>query len=169
MAQENILPRRIDEIRKALTLELYNCALTVALTLPDICGRVAYPSESNGRRYKKWFRKYARPLFINTALSIPDNETTYFTCFTEEECWALRCGVLHAGNYKTEGINLSTIRLHVHFRKGENYSHFVRMDEYADWDVVSICEKLCLAAEQYYLGACDKSVFDLDEVRIENW
>ena len=39
----------VKEIRKALENELYFVALNSALTLPDICGKVAYPNKAVGR------------------------------------------------------------------------------------------------------------------------
>lgn len=48
--------RLVQDIRKALENELYFVALSSALTLPDICGRVAYPAERSSRkRYILWY------------------------------------------------------------------------------------------------------------------
>lgn len=48
--------RFVHDIRKALENELYFVALSSALTLPDICGKVAYPDERSSRkRYILWY------------------------------------------------------------------------------------------------------------------
>ena len=48
--------RLIQDIRKALENELYFVALSSALTLPDICGKAAYPQEqSSKKRYILWY------------------------------------------------------------------------------------------------------------------
>lgn len=39
----------VQDIRKALENNLYFVALSSALTLPDICGKAAYPEESSSR------------------------------------------------------------------------------------------------------------------------
>lgn len=40
----------VQDIRKALENDLYLVALSSALTLLDICGKVAYPDESSSRK-----------------------------------------------------------------------------------------------------------------------
>ena len=50
--------RIIKEIQICLEQENYIAALTMALTLPDICGKAAEPSLGNGVNYKKWYKQY---------------------------------------------------------------------------------------------------------------
>ena len=48
----------VDDIRVALNNNLYFVALSTALTLPDICGKVEYPDENSSRkRYIDWYDK----------------------------------------------------------------------------------------------------------------
>lgn len=50
----------IDDVNKALDAESYYSALTLALTLPDICGKAEYPQEkSTAKRYKDWYDEQA--------------------------------------------------------------------------------------------------------------
>lgn len=164
-----MLINKIKEIRLALEAGLYNCALTVSLTLPDICGKVEFPKMRNGEIYKAWFRNYVEPLFINSGLVLPSNEITQYTWINAEECYALRCAFLHAGNYDTKGVDLSNVWLHAHIRNSSNYSHMIRSSSYADWDVILLCEKLCIAAKNYYDNSDNKDLFNLDEVRVDTW
>lgn len=99
---------------------------------------------------------------------MPGEETVDCVIFSAEECWALRCAVLHAGNYETEKTTLSRVLFHAHKREGKNYSHIVRDSHFADFDVIYICEKLCNAAKNYYSNSQNKNRFDVDEVRKEN-
>lgn len=164
------MQNKTSEIRKALNLELYNCALTTALTLPDICGKVECPSErSSKKRYKKWFNKYARNCFVAVTTKLPEGSVVEYQWLSAEECYALRCAVLHAGDYKAEGIKLSQVHLYAHKRSDDNYSHTLRDDRYIDADVIDLCERLCQAAEEYYNSIDDKARFDLDEVKINVW
>ena len=41
----------IDDVNRALDNEAYFAALTLALTLPDICGKAQYPESGGGKRY----------------------------------------------------------------------------------------------------------------------
>ena len=160
---------KIAEIEKALGLELYNCALALTLTLPDVCGKAEFPELPNGERYKKWFSVYATPFFTAESICLPTEEKIEHTWLTAKECWALRCAFLHAGNYDVESVSLTNVHIHVHKRNGENYSHMVRDSHYADWDVIELCESLCLAARAYYYSVEDTTCFALDEVRIDTW
>lgn len=45
----------IDDVNKALDAGCYFSALTLALTFPDICGKVEYPKKRTGDRYKDWY------------------------------------------------------------------------------------------------------------------
>ena len=46
----------IEDIRKALENDLHFVALNSAFTLPDICGKAAYPNEvSSKKRYVLWY------------------------------------------------------------------------------------------------------------------
>lgn len=166
----DVFLRKISEIRTALNAELYNCALAVSLTPPDICGKVEFPSEkSSSARYKQWFLKYVEPLTTSPATILPGGEIVDYTWITSDECWALRCAVLHAGNYEAERIKLTDIHIHAHKRNDQNYNHMVRDTRFADWDGIQLCEILCAAAEQYYFTINDSERFDIDEIRIDTW
>lgn len=161
---------KIDEIRTALNANLYNCALAVSLTLPDICGKIEFPQEASAaKRYKDWFSVYVEPLVTVPATKLPEEETVNVTWINRDECWALRCAVLHAGNYEIERIKLEDVHIHAHKRNGENYNHMLRDTQSADWDVILLCETLCHASEQYYKNIEEKNLFDIDAVRIDTW
>lgn len=167
---DHMLLRKTEEIRQALESGLYNCALTMALTLPDICGKVEFSTERDSARYKKWFEKYAKEYFTNSTIVLPEEYVTTYQWLNADECYALRCAVLHAGNYKTQAKSkLSKVTLHAHKRGNENYSHMIRDSRFADLDVISLCKTLCNSVETYYNSIEDKSKFDIDEVRIDTW
>lgn len=166
---DNILLNKLEEIKRALDMNLYNCALAVALTLPDVCGKVDRPDQSVSKRYKSWFDEYAKKYFTSITTKLPEESKVEYVWLTSDECYALRCAVLHAGGYKVSGLDLTKIHLHAHKRHGTNYSHLIRDNKFADWDVIVLCENLCKAAEDYYDSVDNKERFDLDEVRIDTW
>ena len=53
-----MIKRIVDDVNKALDHNAYIAALTLALTIPDICGKAYYPELGNKRRYIKWFDEY---------------------------------------------------------------------------------------------------------------
>lgn len=45
----------VSDINKALECGAYLSALSLTLTLPDVCGKAEYPNLGNGERYKRWY------------------------------------------------------------------------------------------------------------------
>lgn len=163
------MEKRINEIQKALANELYYCALSLALTLPDICGKHEYPNEKRTcRRYVNWFNKYAKSYFTCIAVLLPDEDPKEYIWFSAEECYALRCAYLHAGNYSLKNVDLGQVHLHAHVKDGQNYSHIIRNNYLADWDVIEICSNICCAVEEY---CSNRKLCDImtDEIRIDCW
>jgi hypothetical protein len=73
----------LQEIERALDAHLYYLAVAMVLTLPDICAALASADgESSGQRYRDWYD-------ANLAAAYPH--------MTAQDCWKLRCGVLHQG------------------------------------------------------------------------
>ena len=80
-----------DEIRAAMDSGLYYLAIAVALSVPDVCASLELDPDPalikknrqfSGNRYAAWFSKYMQRHYSN---------------LTGEDCYRLRCGVLHAG------------------------------------------------------------------------
>lgn len=72
-------------VRESLNNKNWYAALFIALSLPDICGKIDYPEDGNGDRYKKWF----------------ENNLSQYTkgqvSFSAKDVWEFRCSCLHAG------------------------------------------------------------------------
>jgi len=54
----SIFEQIIKEINDCLEHECFLTALGMALTLPDICGKAAYPTDTVAGRYIKWTNEY---------------------------------------------------------------------------------------------------------------
>ena len=96
MSEENSIKLLIGEVKKCNECGCYLAALVVALTLPDICGKVLFPEAKTGERYIKWFDKYIgdNERLTLTELVGMDKELPYTT---GEMCYKLRCAILHEG------------------------------------------------------------------------
>lgn len=81
----------IEDIEKALDHDCYFAALALALTLPDICGKVEFPNYKHTQRYIEWFNKY-----IAVTEQCPDYQ--YVPYLTGKIVHKLRCAILHEGN-----------------------------------------------------------------------
>ena len=53
-----MIEKLIREIDNALSHDLYFAALSLALTLPDICGRAEHPTANVTARYISWYNEY---------------------------------------------------------------------------------------------------------------
>lgn len=87
-----MLEEIINEIDKLLKNGYPYSALGVALTIPDICGNIAYPKAACGERYIRWFNEYVSP--INCLQSGED-----YRLFDGDICFQLRGAYLHSGNF----------------------------------------------------------------------
>ena len=84
-----MIEQLVNEINGLLRDGYPYSALGIALTLPDICGNIAYPNTKVADHYKKWYSEYVNPI---SALKFKDG-------FDEEICYKLRCAYLHSGNF----------------------------------------------------------------------
>ena len=62
-------------------------ALALALTLPDICGRLESPSQRSQARYEAWWNSWVEPAYATSSGGLLGGGDAY----------ALRCAVLHEG------------------------------------------------------------------------
>lgn len=87
------MERFTQAIKKSIESENWYAALTLALTLPDICGRLSYPDlkEQSKQRYIKWFDNY---MLHHYKSRFPGDE---FIFMSGGDCYALRCALLHEG------------------------------------------------------------------------
>lgn len=175
---------KIAAIRKAVESECYLPALALALTLPDICGQIEYPDfkrkDKNGkefregrRQYVTWYNNFVKPLHY-----IADDEAPDFQ-FNGEFCYALRCSLLHEGNFelkdRTEELLIDEFRLHVDKACGTHNIHSSYHEEggerVIDLDAYGLCFLLCRAARTFYDAHEEKAVFKkYDSVVIdESW
>ena len=102
----------IKEIDISIKNECYLSALALALTLPDICGKVEYPELKTTDRYKKWSQlhlcQYEAPLKGNEEEN--DIEMPYLN---EDILYSLRCSILYEGTIKVDKSKISENRCKV--------------------------------------------------------
>ncbi|TXI02835.1 MAG: hypothetical protein E6Q70_17265 [Pseudomonas monteilii] len=87
------MQRFTRSIRAAINHRCWYVALSSALTLPDVCGRLMEPAEkSSEKRYANWFREWMQPLYTSV---VPGEGERIF--LSGSDCYALRCSYLHEG------------------------------------------------------------------------
>lgn len=147
----------VREIKQCLSVGLYQSAIRVCLTLPDICGHVAFPDiERVGKRYILWCDKY-----VVVAYSLVPNDCPYTL---GELLYQLRCSLLHAGNtdidlekyFKDRSLSQPDIGLKIDSRiDNESFYCSAYVDSsdvdmcYIRLDVRQVCKCICNAVCQF--------------------
>lgn len=83
-----------NDIEKAVKSGAYISALSLALTLPDLCGKAENPNIRTGKRYKDWYKNY-----IGKYETYDGNEGLYLC---EDVVYDLRNKLLHQGSFECE-------------------------------------------------------------------
>lgn len=83
----------LNAIETAVLQENWYAALATALALPDICGWAEDPKVSSKARYVAWFDRFLRPLYTSRV----GHDQREVNFLTGNDCYALRCAVLHEG------------------------------------------------------------------------
>lgn len=156
------MKNKIEEIKKAIDAGAYFAALTLSLTIPDICGQIEYPDcKSIGKRYSKWYDKYVKPTYCNPDGDNPPN------LFDGKMCYKLRCAILHSGNFDLkdkEMLGVDKIKLHVNKTKGIhnicNSYYKIGSENIIDLDAYGICYCIWLGVQQYYIDHKNKEDFE---------
>lgn len=94
---------KIDDIRQAVKNKCYYSALALALTIPDIFGKISYDLQINpdtGKEYReyekyiKWFNEY---MYEPNRYRGEYEEHYKEVQFNGDACYMLRCSYLHNG------------------------------------------------------------------------
>ncbi|WP_166264721.1 hypothetical protein [Marinobacter caseinilyticus] len=132
-----------ESIRRSIEAENWNAALFMSLTMPDLCGAIAYPgTEHSGPRYKRWFDENLAD--VNKTI-IGGEEVVFLTA---SDCWALRCSLLHAGT-----ADISEQRAQEVLNKFEFTTmgmHRIRTERILTLNVAMFCKEVCDAVEAWY-------------------
>jgi len=85
----------IGSIERALSAEIWQPALALSLSVPDILGQIEYPELSGrgktGARYEQWFDTWVVPALYS-------GQWAHFAgIMNGQDCYAFRCSYLHVG------------------------------------------------------------------------
>ncbi|MDQ0208939.1 hypothetical protein [Alkalicoccobacillus murimartini] len=185
---------KIEAVKDALEKESYLPALSLALTLPDICGQIEYPEfyilrkgkkiNLTGKQYKTWFDNWVNHRYADPSGWTEDFQKARNPYFTGAMCYDLRCSFLHSGNLsigdfgesEDEEFNYSyefELWLAGCNSFGESWTESSRDKEKikktrnVSIDISELCKNLCLSAEDYYKFK-GKDAFKNNEIRVIN-
>lgn len=154
--------RIIKEVKTALDNECYIVALMGALTLPDICGKSAYPNLNVGERYRNWCDTYVYPKTHHT----DENGKTLdcgITDLSGKIIYSLRCCLLHQGSADIDGKECEVEDFELLIQSQNEFNIYVdnfgviwsnddyeHRERHMSLHIRNICRDLCNAAELYY-------------------
>jgi hypothetical protein len=140
----------VEATRAAVAAKNWYAALALALTMPDICGRLEAPGAGSQARYVAWYdrhllRRYQRPVGSNHTLHT-------FLCAAD--CYALRCAYLHQGEFGIEDQRAQQALTNFHFtlpRPGM-LIHNNQINNALQLQVDVFCEDVCVGVEEWRRG-----------------
>lgn len=154
--------RIIKEIKIAQDNECYIIALMGALTLPDICGKCAFPKAGNRERYTKWCNTYVYPQTPHTDESGRDLDCG-ITNVNGQIIYSLRCSLLHQGSSDIDGPKCEVEDFELLIQPKNEFDIYVdnigaiwanddfeHRERHMSLHIRNICRDLCNAAEKYY-------------------
>lgn len=181
MSQDNAsftFLHRIEEVELNIGDMRWQSALALALTLPDICGGIAFPeivkryrdgrivldrqqkpTRDVGSQYILWFDTYAAPFFKVSAKALSP-----YIC--GERCWQLRCEYLHQNKGFSNAEDNTSIRFRLGVNCGTSVCQLDKMSSDNDLteiriDIEQFCRRMCQAARAYYEAAHTEKDFSL--------
>lgn len=170
---------RIEEVELNIEDGRWQSALALALTLPDICGGIAFPeivkryrdgrvmldrqkkpTRDVGGQFVRWFDEFAAPFFKASA-SAPSP----YIC--GERCWQLRCEYLHQNKgFLNDEDDHDSVRFHLGINCGTSVCQLEQssatngvMD--IRIDIEQFCLRMCQAARNYYDSTHQEKDFSL--------
>lgn len=104
-----MVERIVSEIKTCLENGCYIAALTMALTLPDICGRAEFGEQvKTGKRYGDWYTEHLGQFEKSLSISNGDQEGLADKPYLSGEMvYALRCSLLHSGEPEVDGDKMT--------------------------------------------------------------
>lgn len=138
----------ISSIEKALEDKNYIAALSLTLTLPEICISLASSNgKSDGNKYEKWFTQFVSPMY--------EHLEGQFT-LQGRECYALRCSVLHNGTHDVSNARILKDIENVAKKFcfcAENFGTFrMRVNDTVLLNVEDFCANLCNGVYLWYVA-----------------
>ena len=167
----------IREVELCLDNGCYMAGLTLALTLPDICGKAYYPTLTPSERYVNWFNEY-----IGQYEQSKRGKEIGVPYLSGELVYSLRNSILHQGNPNIDGKKLDIIYFELLYSKYEGASCIdgrsearletddkgkeKAVDKKYSVRIRDLCWKICVLAEDCYNK--DKEKFNFFNYNIVN-
>ena len=138
------MDRFTSAIRQSLENKNWYAALYLSLTLPDICARLESDNGKSSRaKYTAWFDEYLADRYRH---QIGPNLTPH-VFISGNDCYALRCAMLHEGGADITTQQCREVLEKFHFTVvGDHCNQF---NSVLQLDVPTFCNDVCEAVKHW--------------------
>lgn len=135
------MKRLIEAVENSLKSQNWYGALFIALSLPDICGKMETPDKFSGERYINWFDRY---LLDKYSSEVGANRIKH-TFLNGSDCYALRCALLHegVGDISAQKAQSVLARFHFVFPPQGGMIHCNQFNDALQLQVDIFCKDVC--------------------------
>jgi len=123
----------------------------MALTLPDICGKLENPNKKSSVRYIEWFNQWLLPQYTHC---IGANKEKHIF-LSGEDCYALRCSYLHEGGGDIDTQKIRNALAKFHFISRPNGTGSIHMNQFGNMLQLQIdifCKEIISAVNNWMLS-----------------
>ena len=143
------MERFFTSIEKAINANDLYGALSTALTIPDIAGKLENPDLGVGARYKEWYRNWLQDTYTGTGPAVGGH-----VFLSDEDCYGLRCSYLHAGGGELERKAKHTLeRFHFIERPKWGSAHRNQLNNVLQLQVDEFCMEMVEAGRRWFQWA----------------
>jgi hypothetical protein len=136
----------INSVKNSIEQQNWYSALFVALTLPDICTALEH-GKTTGARYSQWFES---------------NLSQYNGFLSGNDCYALRCSLLHQGKDDISSQRMQDVlEQYVFLTSGSHCNLFKDCEfngikkSFLQLNVATFCNDICIAVETWLQANSD--------------
>ena len=160
------MKRFTDSIMLSIENKNWYSAIFIALSMPDICGKLERPNIGSQSRYINWFDRYL--LEINSS-NINGDKIVYFT---GRDCYALRCSILHEGSEDITAQRIRETLEKIYFTTLG--IHRAKTNNILTLNVAMFCKEMCKAVKDWYDDIKDDKVIigrigNMLEIKVEGF
>ncbi len=109
------MKRFTDAGRQAIKDDNLYAALSLALTLPDICGSLEDPGPGKSQqRYERWCKRWLEPKFLSGIDPVSKKPMIFVQA---KDVFQLRCSLIHSGSSEIDAARRTDIDKFIFFDK----------------------------------------------------
>jgi hypothetical protein len=135
----------LQALRRCVHDQNWYGAITIALTLPDICGSIDSPGKNNSEaRSVAWFDRYVGHAYMTEVNGVKG------VFMTGGDCYALRCAALHQGTFDVSDQRARDVvdRFILHHSK-VMYAHKLLQGKKLVIDLTTFCTDIAAGVEAW--------------------